>query len=77
MRGRKIRRLLSLVAVMAAPLSACTATPAPVVDMQGIDPAQHNRDLAACYEEKKYATEWGNPISNCMKAKGYKILVSH
>jgi hypothetical protein len=57
--------------------ASCNPLPAPVVDMEGVNPVTYNRDLAACYEEKKWAIEAGNAISNCMSAKGYKVLVSH
>jgi len=56
---------------------SCNPLPAPVVDMEGVNPVTYNRDLAACYEEKKWAVEAGNAVSNCMRAKGYKVLVSH
>lgn len=46
----------------------------PIVDQTGVDPAQYNRDLAACYEAAP-AVSFGNPVTRCMEAKGYKVLV--
>ncbi len=48
----------------------------PVVDMQGVDVAQYNRDLAHC-ENNPPAFTLGNTTSNCMRAKGYNILANN
>lgn len=75
--GGKTSRLISIVTGIAVLGIGCGPLPAPVADIEGVDQVKYNRDLAACYEEKRWATEMGNPIANCMKAKGYKILVTH
>lgn len=71
---RSARCAIALAIIMG--LAACGGPdPGPVVDMEGVDQVKYNRDLADCYNEKRFATEWGSPITNCMRAKGYKILV--
>lgn len=75
--GAQTFRLLCIIAGIAAVGIGCGPLPAPVVDMEGVDQVKYNRDLAACYEEKRLTIEMGNAVSNCMKAKGYTILVSH
>lgn len=44
--------------------------------MTGRDQATYNRDLAACYKAAP-AVSFGNPITECMKAKGYTILMGY
>ena len=73
--GHKHVRLLA--ALTCTMLQACAGLPPPVVDMEGVNQTKYNRDLAACYEEKKSAFEMGNAITNCMKQKGYRILYSN
>jgi starvation-inducible outer membrane lipoprotein len=67
----------ALIMVMCIALQACAGLPPPVVDMEGVDHAKYNRDLAACYEEANSAVEMGNAVTNCIKRKGYKILYSN
>lgn len=55
-------------------LAGCTSVPQPVVDMAGVDQAKYSQDLAACYNEMP-AVYFGNPVTACMKQKGYKVLV--
>jgi hypothetical protein len=43
--------------------------------MTGVDPARHNRDLADCYDRSMAGVSFGNPVTRCMEAKGYRILV--
>jgi hypothetical protein len=50
--------------------------PAPIVDMTGVDQAQYNLDLADCVKNQP-AFALGNPVTRCMKAKGYRILVGY
>lgn len=76
-RARRRAGAALIAVVMCIAAQACTGLPPPVVDMEGVDQAKYNRDLAACYEEKKFAFEMGNPITNCIKKKGYKILYSN
>lgn len=56
-------------------VGGCYAPPAPVVDMAGVDPAQYNRDLAACMKDMPFVAA-GNYKATCMAKKGYKILAS-
>lgn len=47
----------------------------PIIDLEGVNMVQHNRDLAAC--EDYVASQLisaGNGTSRCMSEKGYKIL---
>lgn len=73
----RARRVLLSAALFA--LGACGGPPpAPVVDMQGVDPMQYNRDLAECVNKTaSTAFAFGNPTTDCMSAKGYKILVGY
>lgn len=66
-------RLVGFAAFCLA-VGACSSIPAPVVDMEGVDQAQYNRDLAQCYENVGLI-EAGNPVSQCMHNKGYTVLV--
>ena len=53
-------------------------TPAPIVDMAGVDPVAYNRDLAECVNENaSKAIALGNGVTRCIKAKGYKVLVGY
>ena len=71
-----MRTLIAIIPI--ALLVGCAAVQPPVVDMTGVDPGRHSRDLAACDAERYEGKfEMGNPLSNCMERKGYKILVRH
>ena len=65
-----------LAAAGLALLAGCgsNGVPPPIVDMRGVDIAQHNLDLQDCYRTMPDFS-WGNPVTKCMAAKGYKILV--
>ena len=65
-------RIFKLVA-LAVVMSGCAITPAPIIDMEGVDLVKHNRDLADCYRNVPTVGA-GNPISKCMAAKNYRIL---
>jgi hypothetical protein len=69
----KFGRLLILV----LPLAGCGGgpTPLPIVDMHGVDQAKYNDDLAYCVNNQTFG--FGNAVTRCMKAKGYKILVGY
>jgi hypothetical protein len=60
-------------------LSACAGpTPTPIVDMAGVDPVVYNRDLAQCVKENaSKAIVLGNGVTECMKGKGYRVLVGY
>ena len=57
-------------------LAACSATHHPIVDMTGVDQATYNQDLAECVKNQP-AFAFGNPVTRCMKDKGYTILVGY
>lgn len=58
-------------------LAGCASAPVPpVVDMAGVDPVKLNRDLADCEEYRRNLTiGLGPPLANCMRDKGYKVLI--
>jgi hypothetical protein len=57
-------------------LAGCVGPPSPpVVDMNGVDPAKYQQDLADCRAAKKWTLTFGNDVDECLQAKGYKILV--
>lgn len=68
-------RTLTLLA-LALVLSACNTVQQPVVDLTGVDMGRYSQDQAAC-DRERYETSFsvGNPLTNCMERKGYKILV--
>lgn len=50
----------------------------PVVDMQDVDPAQLSRDQAACeYERQHPPSIWTVQFHDCLRRKGYKILIEN
>ena len=56
-------------------LAACAGRRGdPIVDMQGVDPAKFQQDLAYCHEERKWTLTLGNYMDECLATKGYKIL---
>lgn len=77
--GMKIGEASQIMAglVLALGLTGCGGpVPAPIVDMHGVDQAKYNEDLADCVNNQP-AFAFGNPVTKCMKAKGYKILVGY
>jgi hypothetical protein len=64
----------ALVAVALVLVGCGTGPMNPIVDMQNVDPVKYNRDLAECNHAPGVI---GNPISRCMRKKGYKILESY
>jgi uncharacterized protein YcfL len=70
-------RKVVLSVALALLLAECgSANPNPVVDMQGVGSVKYNRDLADCVNNQPFLA-LGNPVSACMRAKGYKILVNY
>lgn len=71
------RTVSAFVIAGALPIAGCGGPVLPPeVDMVGVDQAQYQKDLQACYRDMP-GFAWGNPITKCMKEKGYKILVSY
>jgi hypothetical protein len=64
---------VALLLSVACLLAAC-GVPLPIVDMQGKDPVQTNRDMAYCQSSTANSFAWGNPIATCMKGKGYTLM---
>ena len=58
---------------LAAMIAGCAGPDLPVVDLEGKNPVQVNRDMATC---QTYAAGggWGNPIASCMVGKGYTLM---
>lgn len=70
-----IKRIVNL-ALLGLGLAGCGETPRPLVDMEGVDPVKHNRDLADCYNSVgKQFFSWGTDTADCMKSKGYRVLI--
>jgi hypothetical protein len=64
-------------ALLLGMLTGCVGPPPnPVVDMTGVDQAVYNRDLADCINNQP-AFAFGNPVTKCMRVKGYRILVGY
>jgi hypothetical protein len=69
-------RTLIVVAIMAAcaALTACAPRSPQVVGGQTMDQAQYNRDLAACQQQAASSFSFGNAVTDCMRAHGYKVM---
>jgi hypothetical protein len=61
-------------------LSGCAVThtrlEGPVVDLAGVDPVKHNRDMGECTQKKRDASFVGaaTMITDCMAERGYVII---
>jgi hypothetical protein len=72
-------KIIYLPIIMGVITSGCGAggpTMAPVVDMTGVNQQTYNKDLAFCYQHMPLFAV-GNPVTKCMQAKGYKIVVGY
>jgi hypothetical protein len=70
-----MRQILPLAGILL--LSGCGGpVPTPVVDMSGVDQVKYNRDLAECINNQP-AFAFGNPVTKCMRANGYDVLVAY
>lgn len=67
---------LAITALLCFGAVGCAGLPPPsLIDMEGANLVQHNRDLNDCYEQKsKLFISSGNFVGNCMESKGYKVL---
>jgi len=67
--------LLGLLATLL--LSGCVYTPPrdPIVDMTNVTDLK--KFIADSQECRNAPLSWGNPVSRCMKKKGYKITTSY
>jgi hypothetical protein len=72
-----IRKLTPLILLG---LTSCAAThnrlEGPVVDLTGVDPVKHNRDMGECTQKKREASFVGaaTMITDCMAERGYVII---
>lgn len=66
-------RTALILAATAALLAACAPVPEPIIDMAGVDQVTYHRDLVECYRTQPFIAA-GNPVTTCMRAKGYRIL---
>lgn len=64
---------IGILLLLTGVIAGC-GVPVPIVDMQGKDPVKTNQDLAYCQSSTANTFAIGNPIANCMKAKGYTLL---
>jgi len=72
-----MRKLILLMVFFTAGCGSANLTP-PIVDMSGVDQVKLNRDLAECTRETNDSPVVFHPaqrFDNCMKRKGYTILV--
>jgi hypothetical protein len=70
---------IAALALAAAALAGCAGydrLEPPSVDLRGVDPVKHNRDVADCTDRKRQASFVGSAriITNCMEEKGYTII---
>jgi hypothetical protein len=72
-----IRKLTPLILLS---LASCAVThdrlEGPVVDLTGVDPAKHYRDMSDCTQKKRDASFIGAAtlITDCMRDRGYAII---
>jgi len=57
-------------------LIGCGSTSELIIDHSGIDEGKYSLDLAECTKHRPVITA-DHPDAKCMRAKGYKVLVSH
>ena len=68
---------LSLAALALA--SAGCSSPDPLIDRMGVSDAKYNRDIAECRDQGSgwFSFGGGTSLSDCMKGKGYKVLMGN
>lgn len=68
-----------LVVLSSLLLAGCAASYAvaepPIVDQRGVDPAKFQSDQAECIQTGKAFVTVGSPVTDCMRGRGYSILV--
>lgn len=59
-------------------LGACS-TPEPLIDHINVSDAKYNKDLGDCREATKgsWVPFSGGSVSDCMKGKGYRVLMDN
>ena len=66
-------RSLALAALL---LFAGCSSPDPLIDRMGVSDAKYNKDLADCRGGSGWFS-FRNPVADCMKGKGYKVLMGN
>lgn len=70
-----MKSLLPIAAALMLAGCSSVSSQRPLVDLEGVDLAKYQRDMAACEDETaSQLVVAGNGVSRCMQAKGYKIL---
>jgi hypothetical protein len=62
-----------VIFMMLACAAGCSPVPEPIVDKTGVDEGRYSRDLADCYQHMP-SFAFGNPVTTCMRGKGYNVL---
>jgi len=78
--GKKPSRQLPLIlgTLVALMLGGCAPIPPPIVDLAGVDPVLYHRDLAQCSAvAASIPLAFGNPLTRCMRDRGYTVLFSN
>ena len=70
--GCKTFAMAAAIAVSTA-LTAC-APRNPEMGAQNVDQAQYNRDLAVCQKQAASSFSFGNAVTDCMRARGYRMM---
>lgn len=67
-------RLLILAGL--ALLAGCGGSREPLIDRMGVSDAKYNSDIADCRGGGGWFS-FSNPVADCMKGKGYKVLMGN
>jgi hypothetical protein len=65
-------RLLALTGLVL--LAGCASSREPLIDHMGVSDAKYNSDLSECRGTGGWFS-FGSPVADCMKGKGYKVLM--
>ena len=66
---------ITVLLTLGVALVGCGAMPELIVDHTGIDEGRYSRDLADCTKHRAFVTV-GHPDADCIRSKGYKVLVA-
>jgi len=55
-------------------LAGCASSREPLIDHMGVSDAKYNGDLADCRGSGGFFS-LSSPVADCMKGKGYKVLM--
>ncbi|MBV8915837.1 MAG: hypothetical protein JOZ05_22710 [Acetobacteraceae bacterium] len=66
---------IAILAVLAV-LAGCSSSRDPLIDHMNVSDSKYNGDMADC---RQNSSGWlgigGTSVADCMKAKGYKVLM--